>query len=203
MNIQNFDAARDAIEACGFTPRLQTKISLFLTAAKNANAAFLGAIQLKAFGNVADQYVHRQHFQEMEAVVLLAKVTQWAPDPMLFFEANRFTTPIWAGWQSFAGKQITPEEHTRNMYRGLALGHALLAQIRLTPIIPGNCDEMAPYVVALRQIEQDNANKIQTQIQLLRAVSGSLPKEEAEAIVEEKQAMVSEVFTEFLLWLER
>jgi hypothetical protein len=202
MNIESFDAARRAIEKTGFTPRIQTKISLFLSAAKNANAAFLGAIELKTFVNVADQYLHRQYFHELEAVVLLAKVTQWAADPFLFLDANKYTAPFWGDWQMFSGKQISADEQTRKSYQGLALGHALLSQIRISPIIPANCDQTAPYVVALRQIEQDNASMIQTQIHLLRSVAEHLPAGEAEAIVEEKQAMVTSVFSDFLHWLE-
>jgi hypothetical protein len=200
MNIEAYDAARSAIEKTGFTPVVKTKITLFLLAAKNTNAQFLGAVEFQPFVGVAQQMLHTQFFHEMESVVLLNKVTQWAFDPQLYTEATRITAPIWGDFWTTLGFQ-GPGGDLQNYYRGLALGHALLSQVRLTPIIPADTYEADPYVIALRSIEQDNARRIQTQIHLLRAVSPQLPGQNGEALVEEKQEMVKGVFLQFLEWL--
>jgi len=201
MNIEAYDAARNAIQKTGFTPEIQTKISLFLTAAKNTNALFLGAVELQPFAGVAHQFLHTQYFHEMEAIVLLTKVTQWASNPRIYAEAIRITAPIWNDNRMVPGFSGTNSDDPSSFYRGLALGHALLSQVRLTPIIPADQDETNAYVVALRSIEQDNARMIQTQINLLRAVSPKLPKEDGEALVEEKQEIVKAAFIQFLEWL--
>jgi hypothetical protein len=46
MTPELFDAARGRLERSGFDPDAQTKIALFLNAAKTSNATFLGAAQL-------------------------------------------------------------------------------------------------------------------------------------------------------------
>ena len=86
----------------------------------------------------------------------------------------------------------------RAPFAALALGHALLGRVRLAPIIPANVDELDPFVVALRRIEQENGRMIQAQIRLLKDAASSLDQAERERIVAAQQAAVDDVFARFL-----
>jgi hypothetical protein len=201
MDLAAYDAARSVIQKTGFTPAVQTKISLFWGAAKNANAAFLWTVQLYPLAPLAQQWIHSQYFHELEASLLLARVTRWAAEPKLYTELMGIVAPfVGLGTvQTFLLPLATPGA----IYRGLALGHALLSQVRLTPVIPANADEIDPYVAALRRIEQDDARMLQTQIALVRVSCPELPPEEKETVIEEEQERVRGAFLEFLQWLCR
>jgi hypothetical protein len=89
----------------------------------------------------------------------------------------------------------------KSAYAALALGHALLGRVRLTPAIPENVDDLDPFVTALRRIEQENGRMIQTQIRLLKDAAIPLDVSERECIVAEQQSAVDSVFLKFLDWL--
>lgn len=203
MELENYDAARAAIERQGFTPEIQTKIALFLSAAKNAHALFLGAFELKPFIGVEQQLLHTQYFHEMEAVLLLSKVTRWSTDPSIYTEAAAITAPIWKDWPMISGIFALPLLDPEGYYRGLALGHGLLSQLRLSPVIPSNADDADHFVVALRRIELDNARMQQTQMTLLRTAAPELPFERRETMIEEQQAEIQKSFLRFLDWLSK
>jgi len=195
-----YDRARDTISAKGFAPEIQTKIAILLTAAKNVNAMVLSSAEVQPFFTVAHQFIHSQYFREVEAVALLARVTRWAGNPLLYAEGTTVVAPLWAeGWRVVLppGPLLDP----RAAYSGLALGHALLARIRLAPVIPAKTDPLDPFAVALLRIEQDNGRMLQTQIRLLKETGGDVPLAEREALVEQKQEAVDTVFTRFLEWL--
>ena len=202
MKIEIYDAVRDVIAQNGFTPEMQTKISLFLTATKNANALFLGAVEFRPFLGLEQQFLHTQYFQEMESLLLLTKVTRWSSDPRLYTEALNYTAPLWAEWRAISGPFGIGHLNPLGFYQALALGHAMLSQVRLTPIIPVDADKADPYVIALRRIEQDNARMIQTQISLLRTSAPQVPREDCESLIDEKQEAVRQTFLKFLGWLK-
>jgi hypothetical protein len=201
MELELFDGVRDRLQKTGFTPIVQTKISLFITAAKNANALFLSAVELRPFIGAEQQLLHSQYFQEMESILLLAKVTRWVSDPSVYTESINIAAPLWNEWRLKLGFFGLSAFDPRTFYQGLAMGHALLSQIKISPIIPADADPADPYVTALRRIEQDNARMIQTQINLLRTVAPALPAEEREELIEEKQEMIKRAFINFLQWL--
>ncbi|MGE5385722.1 MAG: hypothetical protein ACM3SV_07530 [Betaproteobacteria bacterium] len=201
MELELFDEVRDRLQQTGFTPTMQTKISLFITAAKNANALFLSAVELRPFIGAEHQLLHSQYFQEMESILLLAKVTRWVSDPRVYTESVTIAAPLWNEWRLKLGFFGLSALDPRAFYQGLALGHALLSQLKMSPIIPGDADPADPYVTALRRIEADNARMIQTQINLLRTVAPALPSEEREALIEEKQETIKHTFINFLQWL--
>ena len=60
---------------------------------------------------------------------------------------------------------------------------------------------MDPFVAALRRIEQESGRMIQAQIRLLKDGDCSLPLDQRERIIEEKQLAVDEAFRCFLEWL--
>ncbi len=195
-----FDQARDRIAAAGFTPEIQSKIALVLSAAKSGNLMFHANLQWMPNLGVVQQFIISQSARELEAVTLLARTTHWASDPKLAMEANRIVAPLVAAWSQIMlppGPMLNPQA----AYRGISLGHAQLARIRLLAVIPENADPFDPFVVALGRIEQENGRMLQTQIRLLKSVGEDIPLAEREALVEQDQELVDAVFSEFLAWL--
>jgi hypothetical protein len=195
-----FDQARDRIAVAGFTPDVQSKIALFLCAVKNGNLAFHNAMQWLPNLGVVQQFVISQAARELEAVTLLTRTTQWASNPALALEANRIVAPLVVAWTQIMmppGPMFDP----KSIYRGISLGHAQLARIRLNAVIPDNIDPLDPFVVALQRIEQENGRMLQTQIRLLKNVGGDIPLDDREQFVERDQQLVDGVMAAFLGWL--
>lgn len=195
-----YDQARDRIAADGFTEAIQTKISLLLCTAKNGNLIFHSGVQWLPSLNLVQQFMLSQYSRELEAVTLLTRTTRWSRDPALLLEGNRIVSPLVLAW----GQIMMPPGPMLNStaaYRGISLGHAQLARIRLEPVIPDKADPLDPFVVALRRIEQKNGRMLQTQIRLLKNVGLDMPLEAREVLVEQDQALVDGVFSGFLAWL--
>jgi len=195
-----FDRARDAIAARGFDADTQTKIALFVGAAKNANVALLATAEWLPANGIAYPFMHGQYFREAEFASLLARVTRWSPNPQIYSQALALVRPLWQEWwriQGTLGTVLDP----RAAYRGFAFGHALLARVRLTPVIPASANELDPFVAAIRRIEQENGRMIQAQIRLLKDMPVAIALEERERMVEQEQAVVDAAFTQFLEWL--
>lgn len=195
-----YDQARDHIAAAGFTPAVQTKISVLLCAAKNGNLLFHAAMQWAPNLGAAQQYLVSQSMRELEAVTLLNRSTQWSQDPGLLMHGSRIVAPLAMAWNQV----MTPPGpifDPRAAYRGISLGHAQLSRLRLLPVIPEQDYALAPFVLALQRIEQENGRMLQTQIRLLKSIGTDRPIEEREALLEQDQELVDRVFNEFLAWL--
>jgi hypothetical protein len=197
---EHYDRARAAIAAQGFGADMQTRISLFVGAAKSVNAAILGAVELQPRITAAYPFVHGQYFRELEFAALLARVTRWSANWTIYMQASQLTAPLWAQWLQI---QLSPRAGLdgRAGYAALALGHALLARIRTAPLIPDGTDEMDPFVAALRRIEQESGRMIQAQIRLLKDGTRQLPLDERERIIQDRQDAVDKAFRDFLEWL--
>ena len=146
---------------------MQTRISLFLGAAKSVNAAILGAVELQPQITIAYPFVHGQYFREVEFAALLARVTRWSSNWATYAQGAKLATSLWTQWWQIQ-LPLGPALNPRAAYSALALGHALLARVRTAPLIPDNADEMDPFVAALRRIEQESGRMIQAQIRLLK-----------------------------------
>lgn len=195
-----YDQARDRIALAGFTPEIQTKIALLLTTTKNGNLIFHSGVQWMRNLNVVQQFILSQYSRELEAVTLLSRTTQWSRDPALAMEGSRIVAPLVMAWGQVMmppGPMLNPQA----AYRGISLGHAQLARIRLAPVIPENADPLDPFVVALQRIEQENGRMLQTQIRLLKSMGSEVPLEDREGLVEADQKLVDGVFNDFLQWL--
>jgi hypothetical protein len=202
MNPDLFDAARRRLERSGFDPDAQTKIALFLNAAKTSNATFLGAAQLLPVGDLVMQFLQAQQFRELEFVALLSRVTRWSLDPLVYAASGVIVAPLWSHWWGGTqGATAATPAGAEQVYAGLAFGHALLAHVRLTPVIPAGGDPLDPFAVALQRIEQENGRMLQTQIRLLKEACTELQVERREAVVEEKSQLVEAAFARFLAWL--
>lgn len=197
---EHFDNARAAIAARGFDAAVQTRISLFLGAAKSINAAILGAVELQPTVTIAYPFIHGQYFREVEFAALLARVTRWSSDWRLYLQATGLTSPLWHRWFRI---QLPPGPavDARAAYAALALGHALLARVRTAALIPDKADETNPFVAALRRIEQESGRMIQAQIRLLKDGDSPLSIEERERMIEAEQEAVDKAYRAFLEWL--
>lgn len=195
-----YDQARERIAADGFTSEIQTKLALFVCAAKNGNLMFHAGVQWMPQLNLVQQFVLSQYLREIEAITLLSKTVSWSANPLLAVEAGRIVAPLSAAWARIMlppGPMLNP----RSAYRGLSLGHAQLARIRLLAVIPDGADPLDPFVVALQRIEQENSRMLQTQIRLLKSVGADMPIEEREALIGADQDLVDGTFSDFLGWL--
>jgi hypothetical protein len=192
-----YDRARAHIEANGFAAATQTRIALFLGAAKSINAAILAVTEMQADVTIAYPFVHGQYFRELEFVSLLARVTRWAVEPAIYVEGTALAAPLWRAWWEIQ-VPLGPALDPRAGFRALALGHALLGRIRLAPLIPANASEVDPFVAGLRRIEQENGRMIQAQIRLLKDAPGGLDLAEREALAEAALALVDDAFARFL-----
>jgi hypothetical protein len=199
MSVEAYDRARAAIaRRNGFDAEAQTRIAVFVGAAKGVNATFLGNLSLFPGMTVAQEFIHSQYFREIEFGALFARVTRWSFDPMVYASALSIAAPLWQALWSVHGPVIGPLLDERANLRALALGHALLACVRLTPVIPRGADETEPFVVALRRLDQENGRLIQTQIRLIKDAPFTLGEEEREAVLRAEQSVVDAAFEAFL-----
>ena len=226
MHLEQYDRIRDRIALAGLTPEIETRIALFVCASKAVNLPFLalaGAALPPAFawpglggglgsglgfglgsgpggggasgpGGIVWQYLNSQLFRESEAVSLLCRTTRWSPDPSVYLAGAQLVAPLSteAARTGFAG---LPREGLG--IEALAFGYALLATVRLTPILPAAAAGDA-FAVALTRIEQENGRLLQTQIRLLKDGYAEIPLSEREAIIAAKIALVDAVFDRFL-----
>lgn len=218
MHLEQYDRIRDRIALAGLTPEIETRIALFVCASKAVNLPFLalaGAALPPAFawpglggglgsglggggasgpGGIVWQYLNSQLFRESEAVSLLCRTTRWSPDPSVYMAGAQLVAPLSteAARTGFAG---LPGEGLG--IEALAFGYALLATVRLTPILPAGVAGNA-FAVALSRIEQENGRLLQTQIRLLKDGYAEIPLPEREAIIAAKIALVGAVFDRFL-----
>jgi hypothetical protein len=197
-----YGQALHRVAATGFTAAIQTKIALVLLAAKNGNLAYHASLQWMPGLGVARPFIISQVSREQEAIHLLASTTQWANQPALAVEASRITMPLMLAWSQIM-MPPGPLFNQQVAYRGLALGHAQLARLRLTPVIPDDVDLGNPFVVALQRIDQENARMIQTQIRMLKGLGTDIAIDDREKLVEKEQQLVDGVASEFLSWLAR
>jgi hypothetical protein len=195
-----YDRARASIAARGLDADVQTRIALFVGAAKSVNAAIMAGFALQPQVTAAYPFVHGQYFRELEFVSLLTRVTRWSANGAIYAESAPIIAPLWAEW--WRVQLLDPPGHgASTVYGSLALGHALLARVRLAPVIGDDADELDPFVVALRRIEQEGGRMIQAQIRLLKEGASSLGVTQRERILEAKQEAVDAAFRAFLEWL--
>ncbi|NCA71932.1 MAG: hypothetical protein EOM91_18010 [Sphingobacteriia bacterium] len=195
------EPARARIATEGFTPDLQSKIAVLLGATKGDNAAYHSWVQSMARWNVMQQYAFTQYSREIDAISELIRVTRWSSNPAILIRGHQIVAPLTLGWSRILmvplGSPLNPEV----AYRGLALGHAQWARMRLTPVIPECIDLLDPFVVALRRVEQEGARMLQTQMRLLKTIDSGLTMAEREACLMLYQDIVGGVFSDFLDWL--
>lgn len=195
-----YNRVRAHLDAVGLNARIQTQIGLLLQGCKLANQQFLSSVLLLPRLGLPQQFMHAQALRELESVDLLARTVSWSLDPMVYAEAAQRLAPLLQAWTCLGltgGLLSSPT----NCYRGLALGHAALSQVRLLPVLPSGTDPLAPFVMAVARIEQENGRQLQTQIRLLQGLCQALALEEREAIIDEAQSLTRRVFASVLDWI--
>ena len=200
LTAQQYDKARAVLAARGFDSDMQTRISLFLGAAKSVNATILGAVEVQPKITIAYPFVHGQYFREVEFAALLGRVTRWSSNWTTYAQGTRLASSLWDQWWQIQ-LPLGPALDARAAYAALALGHALLARVRTAPLIPDHADETQPFVAALRRIEQESGRMIQAQIRLLKDGASPLSLDERERLIADKQEAVDKAFGRFLDWL--
>ncbi len=175
----------------------ETRISLFIQGIKTANAAILAKIEFQPFEWEPYKSFHRQYYKEIELSTLLNKATSWSSNPFVYMEATQLNLSLWqkAEINQYIQGFFAVDE---SFYSYLALSHALMAEIRVLPVLPPTLALDTPFLSALREIEEENGRQIQAQIRLLRAIEVPLSAEQKEAIVAKQQAVVQSVFCELL-----
>lgn len=201
VTVQLYDRARAALERSGLDADAQTKIALFVGAAKMVNATMLAPYVLQPAAGAAYPFIHEQYCRELEFASLLARVTRWSRNPLVYAQGASLVATLWTeSWRILLAG--APLLEPRAAYATLALGHALLARVRLAPVLGKDVDELDPFVVAMRRIEQDGGRMIQTQIRLLKDERTPLETAERERIIEDEQALVDVAFARLLGWLD-
>lgn len=200
MHLEAYNAIRDRLDRTGFTPEIQTQITLFTCACKAVNLPFLAMASSAPATSIVWQAANSQLFRESEAMSLLMRVTRWSMLPLTYARSAQLTAPIYgeAASSGFTGWPLSAE---RASLEAVAFGHALLAKVRLTPIIPQSEAE-TPYAVALMRIEQENGRLLQTQIRLLKDGFTEVDVATREAVIARKTEIVDAAFAAFLEALE-
>ncbi|MCV6596671.1 MAG: hypothetical protein OIF40_06270 [Mangrovicoccus sp.] len=197
MHLEAYDHLRTKIEKHGLTPRLETRIALFISTTKSLNLPFLAMAENAPARSPAWQALNSQLFRECEALNVLMRVTRWAPEPMLYWRNTEIAAPLMTAQLSRRVGLFAPSVASMASFEALAMGHALLATTRLTPIIPETL-MLEPFPMALMRIEQENGRLLQTQIRLLKDGFPDIPVETREEIIGRKAEVVDKVFTGFL-----
>jgi hypothetical protein len=197
MHLAAFDRVRARIAAEGFTPDMQTRIALFLCATKAVNLPFLTLAAAGPAQGLVWQALTSQLFREAEALTLLLRVTQWSLDPAVYAESLQMTAPLYAE-SARSGFTGWPPPAEGVGLEALALGHALLATVRLAPVVPAGEAALSPFAVALLRIEQENGRLLQTQIRLLKDGYAAIPLADRENAIGAKAAAVDAAFARFL-----
>ncbi len=197
MHLEQYDRIRDGIASGGFTPELETRITLFLCACKAVNIPFLSMASMAPATTLAWQAANSQLFRESESMTLLMRVTRWAVDPFTYIQSSQLTAPVYTECAStgFSGWPMSVESAS---FEALAFGHALLATVRMTPVIPAGGVAESPYAVALMRIEQENGRLLQTQIRMMKDGFAGLDTGAREEIIARKVAAVEGAFDAFL-----
>ena len=103
-----YNAVRAVLDTRGFDADLQTRIALFLGATTAINAAILAPAQVQGGATAALPFVHGQYFREVEFASLLARVTRWSPNPLLYVEGAWLTAPLWAELAKCVPTMLSP-----------------------------------------------------------------------------------------------
>lgn len=179
----------------------QTKMTLFLQSTKSANSLIVPKIELQKIDWQSYKFFNQQMYKNMQSSYLLAKATKWTTNYMVYFKYSQIAASFWdqADIAKFITFNFTPDETGVKLYEFLAFSHALLSEIRMTPIV---VDLPADnYISLLNDIEEDNGRQIQLQVRLLKDMNVPLTLDEKEDISLAERTKVAEVYRRFLEFL--
>ncbi len=191
------EMAQQYFQQRDFGSERETRIALFIQAAKSYNAFILSKIEMQPFAFEPYRFLHRQLFREMELVTLLNKATSWSTNPYVYAEAANINLKFWqnADIDGYVQGFFMADEH---FYRYLALSHALLSEIRILPILPPTRELNTPFLTTIKEIEEENGRMIQAQIRLLKGMELPITHERKEEIIRDQRVIVQAAYCDLL-----
>ena len=179
----------------------QTKITLFLQSTKLANSLIIPKIEFQSIDWQSYKFFNQQMYKNMQSSYLLAKATKWTNDYMVYARYGRIGVSFWdqADIWRYIESNFTSDENGVRLYEFLAFSHALLSEIRITPIVVDL--PLDNYIGLLYEIEEDNGRQIQLQVRLLKGMDVPLSLDEKEDISLAERIKVGEVYKRFLDFL--
>jgi len=179
----------------------QTKITLFLQSTKLANSLIIPKIEFQNIDWLSYKFFTQQMYKNMQSSYLLAKATKWTNDYMVYTRYGRIGASFWnqADIGRYIESNFTSDETGVRLYEFLAFSHALLSEIRITPIVVDL--PLDNYIGLLYEIEEDNGRQIQLQVRLLKDMDVPLSIDEKEDISLAERIKVGEVYKQFLEFL--
>ena len=181
-------------------PEAQTHISCFLIGIKQANAGVLSQVEFRPIAWEPFALLHGQLCREIELIGLLQRVTEWSLNPAVYFQIGLSNIRHLCELQ-FGRFLLSPFAMNVELYRYLALTHALYANLRFIPLLPIDVALNHRFLAFLRTLETIHGQQMQTQINLLRNIPVPLSDEEKEKIVGVESRLVRDVFRRFIMEL--
>jgi len=179
----------------------QTKITLFLQSTQLAKSVILPKVAYQNMDWLPYKFFHQQFYRNSELSTLLARATKWTLDPFVYMK-------YWEIASYFSARTDLLKHFSLNfamndaavqLYEFLAFSHALLSEIRTSPLVldlPEN-----DYTRLLFELEEENGRQIQLQIRLLKGIDLPLSLDEKEEIILSEREKVGAVFQRFLGFL--
>lgn len=181
-------------------PETQTRISCFLICIKQANAGVLSQVEFQPMAWEPFSLLHGQFCREIELIGLLQRVTEWSMNPAVYFQVGLSNVRHLCELQ-FVRFLLAPFAMDAQLYRYLALTHALYANLRFIPLLPVDVALEHRFLAFLRTLETIHGQQMQTQITLLRNIPVPLSDREKEEIVGIESRLVRDVFRRFIMEL--
>jgi len=179
----------------------QTKITLFVQGTKIANSLIFPRIELQQIDWQPYKFFIYQMYKNMESSYLLAKATKWTWNHLVYWRFQQIAASFWD--QADIGRYIasnwTLDETKVRLYEFLAFSHALLSQIRISPLVVDL--PVDDYLALINEIEEDNGRQIQLQVRLLKDMEVPLTLDQKEDISLTERIKVGAVYQKFLKFL--
>jgi len=179
----------------------QTKITLFLQSTKLANSLILPRIEFQKIEWQPYKFFNHQIYKNIQSSYLLAKATNWTRDLSVYVKYNQVAASFWdqADIGKYIASNFTTDETGIKLYEFLAFSHALLSEIRITPIVVDL--PVDNYIGLLSEIEEENGRQIQLQVRLLKNMAVPLTLDEKEDVSLTARIKLGEVYRRFLVFL--
>ncbi|HOD34973.1 MAG TPA: hypothetical protein PLR20_04900 [Syntrophales bacterium] len=174
----------------------QTRISCFLIGIKQVNVCVLSRIEFQPMAWEPFALLHGQLCRELELIGLLQRVTDWSMNPTVYVRAG-LSNMQHLGDLHFIRFLLMPVAMDTQLYRYLALTHALYAHMRFIPLLPLDIPLEHRFLVFLQTLETIHGQQMQAQMTLLQKLPVPLSDEERERIIGEEGRRVREVFRRF------
>ncbi len=194
------ESAIEFLENNGLTEVEETKITIFLQNLYLANAVIIPSVEIQNLDWTPYKYFHKQFSKSFELITLLLKLTRWSVDPFVYINFNAIAVNFWNNKNTTdimaMNTAMEDDAVKEKFYKYLAFSHAVLSEVRFSPIISDL--EQTNYVTLLNEIDEENGRQIQLQVRLLKEIENKLTSEEREDIIIKEREKIVKLFTNFL-----